>query len=148
MGIKQVVWKDNFLIGIFDETLNPHCETYNMIDIQIDTGICGFRTMIHVGRVKKCAIRIRVESDCSQVTELGNQLKDMGVMEILKGPIHQNPIYEEAGRCRVHSSCPVPCGIIKAAEVALGIALQKDVKIEFLKNDQKRMDKIAKSQTL
>jgi hypothetical protein len=53
------------------------------------------------------------------------------MMDILRGPINQNPIYVEAGKCKLHNSCPVPCGIAKAAEAELGLALKKNVKIEF-----------------
>lgn len=108
-----------------------------MIVIQIEPGICGFRTIIQAGRVGDHQIRIDVKSDCSQVTELGKRLKDMEMRDVLEGPIHQNPVYEAAGLCRVHPSCPVPCGVIKAAEVAFGLALEKDVKIEFRKDTSK-----------
>jgi hypothetical protein len=49
--------------------------------------------------------------------------KDM--VDIIKNPINKNPIYENAGKCNLHSSCPIPCGVIKAAEVELELALKK-----------------------
>jgi hypothetical protein len=45
--------------------------------------------------------------------------------------MNKNKIYEKAGKCNLHPGCPVPCGVIKAAEVELGLALVRDVKIVF-----------------
>jgi hypothetical protein len=109
-----------------------------MITILVEPGICGFRSEVQAWKVAGSGVGLVIKTDCEHVIELANQLTGLGVRGILRVPIHQNPVYEAAGRCRVHSSCPVPCGIIKAAEAALGLAQQKDVKIEFLKDDQGR----------
>ncbi len=34
---------------------------------------------------------------------------------------------------RCHSSCPIPAAVLKAAEVAMSMALPRDVSIEFRK---------------
>ncbi|PKN25351.1 MAG: hypothetical protein CVU64_20130 [Deltaproteobacteria bacterium HGW-Deltaproteobacteria-21] len=107
-----------------------------MVVIQIEPGVCGFRTMIQANRIGDRRVRIEVESDCARISELGEKLRDLGMREVLKIPMHQNPVYEAAGSCRLHPSCPVPCGIIKAAEAALDLALEKDVKIQFRKDAQ------------
>jgi len=54
------------------------------------------------------------------------------MLDVMKNPIHQNPVYMKAGQCKLHASCPVPCGVIKAAEAELGLALEKDVKMKFV----------------
>jgi len=41
--------------------------------------------------------------------------------------------FQKGAEFCTHAACPVPVGIIKAVEVASGLALPKDVKIEIEK---------------
>jgi len=41
--------------------------------------------------------------------------------------ICQTPFYKAADECLPHIACPVPCGFIKAMEVAAGLGLKRDV---------------------
>lgn len=66
---------------------------------------------------------------------LNHQLQKLDMLDVLK-PINKNAIYEKAGRCSLHPGCPVPCGVIKAAEVELGLALMKDIRIVFQNDNQ------------
>ena len=102
-----------------------------MTTVQIESGICGFCTVVRVLKHHRNSIEVSVKSDCRQVMDLGQQLQKLDMRDILKNPINDNPIYHMAGKCNLHPSCPVPCGVIKAAEVELGLALKKDVKILF-----------------
>jgi hypothetical protein len=110
-----------------------------MITVHIESGICGLETEISACRIQKKSVGIAIKSDCKQVMALESQLRKIDMMDVIKTPINKNPIYEKAGRCNLHSSCPVPCGIIKAAEVELGLALMKDVGISF-ENDKQVAD--------
>ncbi len=103
----------------------------SMITVQIDSGICGFSTNVRASKLEGRSVGIALDSDCKHIMAFGSQLKELGMTDILKAPINVNPVYETAGRCRLHSSCPVPCGVIKAAEVELGLALRRDVQIVF-----------------
>lgn len=103
-----------------------------MITVRIESGICGFYTTVRASKTKQRTIEMAIESDCKQITALSNHIESMGLRDVLKTPINKNPVYEKAGTCNLHSSCPVPCGVLKAAEAELGIALKKDAKIEFL----------------
>ena len=102
-----------------------------MITVRIESGICGLNTVVRAFRIQRRSVGIAIKSDCKQVMAFGNQLRKIDMMDVIKTPINKNPIYEKAGRCNLHSSCPVPCGIIKAAEVELELALTKDVRIDF-----------------
>lgn len=103
-----------------------------MITAQVEPGICGFSALIRVNRVERKQLKIDIESDCEHIKALADQLQTLlGMREILKTPINKNPIYEAAGRCHLHASCAVPCGVLKAAEIELGLALKKAVKIDF-----------------
>ena len=102
-----------------------------MVIAHVESGICGFQTEIRVVRIKTKRVGIFITSDCAQVSALGNEVKELGIREALKIPIDKNPVYERAGLCNLHPACPVPCGIIKAAEIELGLAVKREVTITF-----------------
>ena len=102
-----------------------------MTTVNIEFGICGFCTTVRASKTKTMDMEITIESDCEQITSLGTQIQNMGMKDVLKTPINKNPVYEKAGKCNLHTSCPVPSGILKAAEAELGLALKKNVTIEF-----------------
>ena len=101
---------------------------------RIKPGICGFQTIVRICKDHKTGRYVTVESECEQALLLGRHLKKTRLVDMIQGPIDQNPVYQLASSCHIHPSCPVPCGIIKAVEVALGVALPKEVRIE-LKGD-------------
>jgi hypothetical protein len=45
----------------------------------------------------------------------------------------ENPVYIAAAKHYKHAACPVPSGIVKAIEVACGLALPKDVSFKIEK---------------
>jgi hypothetical protein len=45
--------------------------------------------------------------------------------------LSRNPIFVSAERARCHASCVIPVAVAKAAEVALEMALPRDVTITF-----------------
>jgi len=102
-----------------------------MIIAQVEPGICGFISLIRVSKADRRSIKINIESDCEHIKALADQLQTLGMRDVLKTPINKNPVYEAAGSCHLHASCAVPCGVIKASEIALGLALVKEVKINF-----------------
>lgn len=110
-----------------------------MITVHIESGICGLNTVVRAFKTQRKSVGIAIKSDCKQVTALENQLRKIEMMDVIKNPINKNLIYEKAGKCNLHSSCPVPCGVIKAAEAELGLALTKDVRILF-QNDKQVAD--------
>ena len=47
-----------------------------------------------------------------------------------------NPVYRAAEKCLKHTACPVPCAILKAAEVEMGLCVPEDVCITFEKKTE------------
>ncbi len=105
-----------------------------MVTAHVDSGICGFTTVVRVSKTQRQSTDVVLESDCEKIAAFGNRLQKLEMSEILKIPINENPVYKTAGRCDLHASCPVPCGVIKAAEVEMDLALMKSVKIVFQKD--------------
>jgi len=102
-----------------------------VIAVRIESGICGLETVVRAFQTQRKSVGIAIKSECKQVMALEDQLRKIEMHDVIKNPINKNPVYEKAGRCNLHSSCPVPCGIIKAAEAELGLAVIKDVRIVF-----------------
>jgi hypothetical protein len=106
-----------------------------MTRVHIESGICGFSTAVRVSKGKGGKVDVAIESTCEKIQGLGKELSEMDMMHVLKSPINENTVYVKAGLCRLHTSCPVPCGVIKAAEAELDLALKKDVKVEFVEEE-------------
>ncbi|MDD1766965.1 MAG: hypothetical protein LUQ27_00160 [Methanomassiliicoccales archaeon] len=100
--------------------------------ISVDAGACRFKTRI-MGTPKGSKVTLVIESDCPCVKELAKELESLEVFESLRLPYSDNPVFREAGKALRHSTCPVPVAILKCVETAAGLALKRDVKMEFEK---------------
>ena len=107
-----------------------------MITVRIESGICGLETIVRAFKTQRKSVGIAIKSECEQVIALESKLRKIEMRDVIKNPINKNPIYEIAGKCNLHSSCSVPCGIIKAAEAELGLAVATDVRIVFENDTQ------------
>ncbi|UCH06368.1 MAG: hypothetical protein JSV55_09590 [Deltaproteobacteria bacterium] len=96
----------------------------------VDSGICGFRSVIEARKQGRDSVSIIIESECEQICELNNILGSMALIDILTAA-GRNPVFARAQEARCHASCPVPVAILKCAEVELGMALPRDVSITF-----------------
>lgn len=99
-----------------------------MAHVEIDAGICGFTTIVDaVMDGDECVLTI--ESPCTAIQEMGAELGRVDPFrEILfrgKGPA----ILDASRRHCHHPACPVPAGVVKAVEVAAGLALPRDAVI-------------------
>jgi hypothetical protein len=71
------------------------------------------------------------ESKCQHIQQMSEHLRQMTLNELF-APVPRNPAFVFATEAGCHTSCPVPVAVLKAAEVAMGMALPKDVHIHFL----------------
>ncbi len=103
-----------------------------MTKVIINSGICGFSTVViaEQGPVKK--VRITLESECEMVQKMNKDLTELDLRTAFTNHIN-NPVYRCAAQCLKHVACPVPSGILKALEVELGLCLPKDASILFIK---------------
>lgn len=106
-------------------------------NVDVEAGVCGFRTSGHVSSEDGQHVVSELQSDCAKI---------QARLQRLKG---QEPIdaYQEIGRgaggvvlgtaqdalpgcC---AACAVPIALFKAMQVAAGLALPKDVAIRLSK---------------
>lgn len=93
------------------------------------SGVCGFRTLIQATVDDSYMVQLRITSDCAQISNLAQVLTQVSAFHEVGSPISETETYQAASRCKLHAACPVPCGVLKAVEVAAGLALPIDVHI-------------------
>lgn len=97
----------------------------------VDAGICGFACRIKAWQTDKRAVGLEIgDSECRQIRRLANLLSRLSLKEVFM-PVTRNPVYLAAQHSGCHPSCPIPAAVLKAAEVAMGMALAHDASIRF-----------------
>ena len=97
----------------------------------VNAGICGFACRIQVRKLDKRAVGLQIsESECQQIQQFSDLVGKLTLREIFT-PVTRNPVYLAAQQSGCHASCPIPAAVLKAAEVAMEMALPRDVSIRF-----------------
>jgi len=105
-------------------------EKEEAVRLEVDPGICAFTCLIYAFKDEKYTVRFEIQSDCDQIQNLAKDLGKVGMKDLFL-PMSRNPIFKSAEKSQCHLACPIPCSLVKAAEVALGLALPKKVRITF-----------------
>ncbi len=103
-----------------------------MTKVSVNSGNCGFSVTISVEKEGGKKVRVSLDTECEMAAEM---LEDISLldMRVLFSKHFANPVYRSADKYLKHTACPVPCAILKAAEVELGLCLPEDVTIRFEK---------------
>jgi uncharacterized protein DUF6951 len=105
-------------------------EKEETVHLKVDPGICGFTCSINAFKDGKHSVKFEIQSDCDQIQNLAQDLGKISMKDLFL-PLSRNPIFLSAEKSQCHLACPIPCSIVKAAEVALGLALPKRVTATF-----------------
>ncbi|NLV74583.1 MAG: hypothetical protein GXY52_07870 [Chloroflexi bacterium] len=100
-----------------------------MATAHISAGVCSFNTTVHAVADDMYQVEIKIKSDCAKIMCLAQSLKSVDALQEISQPLLETTVYQTAARCKLHAACPIPSGIIKAIEVAAGLALPADVSI-------------------
>ena len=97
----------------------------------VDPGICGFPCVIKARKTGAREVSLEISgSDCEQIKRMAERLTTLSIKELFT-PLRRNPVYAAAEKSGCHLPCTIPVAVIKAAEVALELALPQDVHIKF-----------------
>jgi hypothetical protein len=110
-----------------------------MTEVEVFSGICGFKTIIRVEDQKKYNATVIIESDCPNHKKVAKILETVTVN--MMDELFRKGKSQVLGACQgivPHLSCPVPAAILKALEVGVGLALPADATITFTITDKKR----------
>jgi hypothetical protein len=102
---------------------------------EIHAGICGFNTVVEAKSDGE-KVYLTITSDCTAIQRLGKELTEVEPFHEISARRSMPQTLEKGMKYCTHSACPVPVGIIKAIEVAAGLALPADVSIKVSKTDE------------
>jgi hypothetical protein len=99
--------------------------------VTVGPGVCGFQCVIEAERAEDRKVSLKITgSECEHIQHLSELLEDITLRDLF-APLSKNPVFIAAERTGCHPSCPVPVAILKAVEVAMGMALPREVRIRF-----------------
>ena len=104
-----------------------------MAKAEIFSGICGFNTSVET-KMNGSECEISIESECKSIQKLAESLKSVNPFGEISFRGEGPETFRMASQHCAHTACPVPVGIIKAIEIAAGLALPADVTIKLSKS--------------
>ncbi|WP_022666140.1 DUF6951 family protein [Desulfospira joergensenii] len=103
--------------------------------VRVDPGVCGFECIIKAGPAGKKSVAIEIlECDCTMIQDMSRSLPELSLNDLFI-PLTRHPVMAAGEKAKCHLACPVPVAIFKAAEVALGMAVPKDVTLKIEKEE-------------
>lgn len=100
--------------------------------VRVDAGVCKMVTIIHAKQNDMGMVELSIESDCPNVLKMSWIIEPVSPYEEVEAAMNETTVYKWASERLPHAACPVPCGIIKAVEVAGDLGLKRNVTIEIL----------------
>ncbi len=100
----------------------------------IDPGVCGFIAEV-TAKMDGDMCSLQIACDCEPIQEMAKALTQVDPMAEIGFHGDGSLTLRMATQHLPHAACPVPVGIVKAVEVAAGLALPKDASIELIKQD-------------
>jgi hypothetical protein len=106
-----------------------------MIRANVTPGVCNLGTTIEVETVDGMNVTIKIESDCPQIKALAAELTGANAFQEIGRPIRESRVFELAATHRLHTTCLVPVGVLKAMEAAVGMALPGEASVRLERVD-------------
>jgi len=106
-----------------------------MAVVTVNPGVCGFATRIVATANEDYEVSVTITSGCEHIKQLAEQITTHSPLREMRLPMAATTVYQAAGPCKLHASCPVPSAILKAVEVAAGLALPADVMMTITRDD-------------
>ena len=103
-----------------------------MARVTVNPGVCGLRTeAVTEMEADGMTCRLAVDSACPHVMKLAESLGSVNAFAETSHTGEGSAILRAAMENCPHPACPVPAALVKAVEVASGLALPADVTIHF-----------------
>ena len=100
-----------------------------MAKVEIDAGACGFKVQVDATSADQQHVRLDITTDCPSFAEFKEVIRAVDAFEEIEPNGKRGKIIKQWPRYLHCSACPAPAGIIKAVEIAAGLALPKDATI-------------------
>ncbi len=99
--------------------------------VNVDSGVCKMKTKIVAEQDDTMMVNLKLESDCPYVLRMSWKFQPVNPYTELEAPMNETDVYGWASEELPHAACPVPCGIIKAIEVASDMGVKRNASIEI-----------------
>ncbi|MBN1855572.1 MAG: hypothetical protein JW846_01305 [Dehalococcoidia bacterium] len=106
-----------------------------MTVVNVNCGICGQRATINVSKNGATQLHVSVETNCEMLREAAEQMDGADWREALR-PGHPHSVHAVMFGTIKHAGCPGPTAMAKAIEVAVGVALPRDVAVSFQREER------------
>ncbi len=103
-----------------------------MAKTEISAGICGHTATVEATMEGKVC-KLSITSDCQAIQNLAKELAEVNPYQEISCKRAIPQTLQMGQKHCFHAACPVPVGIIKAIEVASGLALPKEATIKVSK---------------
>ena len=98
--------------------------------------MCGFHTLIKASSADGADVVLRVESDCPRIQAMAADLDALDALdEVLRRPFAETTPARLSAAHKLHATCPVPVGMLKAVEAAAGLALLARSEIDLARDE-------------
>jgi hypothetical protein len=97
----------------------------------VNPGNCEFAARVEAAADPQGSVRITVACDCPRVREFAGTIASLSATCAAGWKCADFFLYEPAAKANLHPACPVPLAVLKALEVAAGLAPPQDVVIHF-----------------
>ncbi|MGQ9681405.1 MAG: DUF6951 family protein [Anaerolineae bacterium] len=98
----------------------------------VQAGQCGQETTIAARKVAPTKVAFEITSTCGRIQALAEALGEVDVAAEVTKPLAETQVCTLATQHVCRNSCVVPAAILKAMEVAAGLFLPGDCRIEFV----------------
>lgn len=101
------------------------------VKLVVHAGACRFKTVVIGNPQEDGSVKLKLKSECPMIREMASCMPDFDPMDAVSVRVHENPVMIHAGEHLSHPSCPVPIAILKVLESGAGLALKKDVTMNY-----------------
>jgi len=110
-----------------EEPVSSKAKGSLQVCVTVEPGACGFTCTIRAKKTDRRTAAVTISgSQCRQIQKLAGCVTTITMRELF-APLTRNPVYTSAEQAGCHPSCAVPCAILKAVEVAMEMAVPRDV---------------------
>ncbi len=103
-----------------------------MAKVTVEAGICNFTAVINAVKNDETEmVDVKIATGCPNFKHLNEDSVEIDALSACFEKVGLGEIFELFRPSCPHSACPIPTAMIKAVEVAEGLALPKDVTMKI-----------------
>ena len=101
------------------------------VRLEVEAGACQFRTIIIGSLLDDGNVKLTINSECPMIRKMCSSIPVWNLVEAVSARVHENPVMVFAGEHISHPACPVPVAMIKVLESTSGMAVKKNVSMNY-----------------